>query len=311
MAMAQSDSQEDWTGFHYLPAPTQTALHGLLGKLHNQNVGNMTILLLGRGGVGKSSIINSLFGERVAAVSAFQSETLRPCLYSRSKDGFTINIIDTPGLTGAGGVDEEALAIIRRYLVGKTIDAVLYVERLDGPREDQLHKKLIRAISQAFGRQVWHLVIILFTHAQIHPEDVSYPSFVSTRSAALQSAILKEACFKRTNINVPFVLVENGSCCRVNADHEKILPDGRVWLPLLFEALVELISGPNESMVVDEKLLGTGEGKQLGNIWMPIALLAQFFFIWRPIRKAIERDLSEETQQLFSRGLQAGQPHRD
>ena len=92
--------------------------------------------------------------------------------------------------------------------MGKTIDAVLYVERLDGPREDQLHKKLIRAISQAFGRQVWHLVIILFTHAQIHPEDVSYPSFVSTRSAAFQSAILKEACFKRTNINVSIHLLK-------------------------------------------------------------------------------------------------------
>lgn len=34
--MTESVSEKEWTGFHYLPAATQTALHGLLGKLHKQ-----------------------------------------------------------------------------------------------------------------------------------------------------------------------------------------------------------------------------------------------------------------------------------
>jgi predicted GTPase len=37
-----------------------------------QSVDTLTILVLGKGGVGKSSTVNSIVGERVAIVSAFQ-----------------------------------------------------------------------------------------------------------------------------------------------------------------------------------------------------------------------------------------------
>lgn len=104
----------------------------------------MTILVLGKGGVGKSSTVNSILGERVASVSAFQvdsfilcldclfygfplvlfvlisssvqSEGLRPMMFSRSRAGFTLNIIDTPGLVEGGFVNDQALDIIKRWL---------------------------------------------------------------------------------------------------------------------------------------------------------------------------------------------------
>jgi len=37
-----------------------------------KNVSTLTILVMGKGGVGKSSTVNSIVGERVATVSAFQ-----------------------------------------------------------------------------------------------------------------------------------------------------------------------------------------------------------------------------------------------
>ncbi len=37
-----------------------------------QSVDTVTVLVLGKGGVGKSSTVNSLIGERVAVISAFQ-----------------------------------------------------------------------------------------------------------------------------------------------------------------------------------------------------------------------------------------------
>lgn len=191
-------SEKEWTGFQGLPAATQIILHTLLAKLRKQKVDKITIVLLGKGGVGKSSIVNSLFSERVAAVSAFRSETLRPRQYSRSKDGFKLTVIDTPGFVEAGRVD-AALNSIRRYLLGKTINVVLYVDRLDGPREDKVDVKISRAISQAFGPQIWPHVIVVFTHAEIHLEDVTYSEFVSRRSAALRNIILKESRFKTVN----------------------------------------------------------------------------------------------------------------
>lgn len=38
----------------------------------SQNVNTLTILVMGKGGVGKSSTVNSIIGERAVTVNAFQ-----------------------------------------------------------------------------------------------------------------------------------------------------------------------------------------------------------------------------------------------
>nr|CAB3496530.1 unnamed protein product [Digitaria exilis] len=134
----------EWTGLQQFPAATQTKLHELLGKLKEENVSTLTILVMGKGGVGKSSTVNSIVGERVANVSAFQSEGLRPTMCSRTRAGFTLNIIDTPGLIEGGYINEQAVEIIKRFLLGKTIDVLLYVDRLDAYRMDTLDEQDFR-----------------------------------------------------------------------------------------------------------------------------------------------------------------------
>ncbi|KAH1098222.1 hypothetical protein J1N35_015143 [Gossypium stocksii] len=64
---------------------------------------------MGKGRVGKSSTINSLIGEQVVRAIAFQSEGLRPVMALCSWAGFTLNVIDTPGLVKAGYVNHQAL----------------------------------------------------------------------------------------------------------------------------------------------------------------------------------------------------------
>lgn len=44
-----------------------------------------------------------------------QSEGLRPMMCSRTRAGFTLNIIDTPGLIEGGYINEQAVDIIKRY----------------------------------------------------------------------------------------------------------------------------------------------------------------------------------------------------
>lgn len=44
----------------------------------------------------------------------FQSETPRPVMVSRSRAGFTLNIIDTPGLVEGGYVNDQSLDLIKK-----------------------------------------------------------------------------------------------------------------------------------------------------------------------------------------------------
>ncbi|CAM6002131.1 unnamed protein product [Sphagnum balticum] len=332
-----TSARMDWTAT--VSCCNTDSLINALGKLRQQveqppavlgvEVDTVTVLVLGKGGVGKSSTVNSLIGERVAVISAFQSETTRPIQCARSRAGFTLNIIDTPGLVEGGCVNDQALDIIRRFLLNKTIDVMLYVDRLDGYRVDNLDKQVIRAITQSFGSQIWRIGVVVLTHAQFLPADgVEYLDFVSKRSAALQAVIQEAAGRKRSEksytgswgyqllrllkpsglsglfaveILKPDLgtssVVENSGRCNVNSGGEKILPNDTVWLLNLVERIVEVATGESKSILVDSKLINGPNANQTGKLWIPLALLAQFFLIVWPIHKSIKRDLEEEKQQ--------------
>lgn len=82
--------------------------------------------------------------------------------------------------------------------MSKTIDVVLYVDRLDGYRVDNLDRQVIRGLARSFGPNFWRLAVIVLTHAQFSPSDgVNYTEFVEKRSAALQAAIRQEAGLKK------------------------------------------------------------------------------------------------------------------
>ncbi|GLJ08657.1 hypothetical protein SUGI_0093130 [Cryptomeria japonica] len=169
-----------------------------LNRAGTRDVNSLTILVMGKGSVGKSSTVNSL-------VNAFQAEAMRPVLCSRSRAGFTLNIIDTPGLIEGGFVNDHALDLIKRFLTNKIIDVLLYVDWLDSYQVDNLDKQIVKAISDTFGKQIWQRSLVVFTHAQLSPPNgLSYADFVERRSAALHDAILEAAGFKKSNIQVTY-----------------------------------------------------------------------------------------------------------
>lgn len=60
-----------------------------------QNVSTLTVLVMGKGGVGKSSTVNSVVGERVVAVSAFQ---VVPCVLTVSTPYECLNLVTGFGI---------------------------------------------------------------------------------------------------------------------------------------------------------------------------------------------------------------------
>lgn len=62
----------EWVGFNTFPPATQTKLVELLGRLNDEKVNKLTILVVGKCGVGKSSTVNSIIGERAVTINPFQ-----------------------------------------------------------------------------------------------------------------------------------------------------------------------------------------------------------------------------------------------
>ncbi|XP_020105009.1 translocase of chloroplast 34, chloroplastic-like isoform X1 [Ananas comosus] len=295
----------DWVGIQQFPAATQNKLLEILGKLKEEvhNVSTMTILVMGKGGVGKSSTVNSILGERAVTVSTFQSEGLRPMMCSRSRAGFTLNIIDTPGLVEGGYVNDQALEIIKRFLLNKTIDVLLYVDRLDVYRMDALDRLVIKAITDTFGKAIWRRSLVVLTHAQLSPPDgLNYDDFFAKRSEALRKCIRLGARIKKQEFqesNIPVVLVENSGRCRTNDSAEKILPDGTPWIPNLVREITLIISNGSMPIVVDQKLIEGPNPNNRGKLFIPLILAFQYFFVIRRIQRAIKDDIAKESKPLW------------
>lgn len=227
----------EWTGLKSFPAATQASLQSLLGALRGKDLSEVTVLLLGKSGAGKSSTVNSVLGERVASVSAFAPDVARPLAVGRSAAGFTLHVIDTPGLLEGDAVSPAALAAVQHTLAGKPVHAVLYVDRLDAWRVDGCDKAAFQALTDTFGAAIWSHATLTLTHGQMLPPDGSpYADFVARRAGALRAAIL--ATLPKGGAGapeLPLALVENSGRCASNEAAEKVLPDGTVWLTALME----------------------------------------------------------------------------
>ncbi|MED6174548.1 Translocase of chloroplast [Stylosanthes scabra] len=301
--MASSITRE-WVGLKTFAPATQTKLVELLGELEEKNVNKLTILVMGKSGVGKSSTVNSIIGERAVTINPFQSEGLRPAMVSRSRTGFTINIIDTPGLIEGGYINDQALEIIKHFLLNKTIDILLYVDRLDTYRVDSLDKLVVRAITDSFGKEIWSRALIVLTHAQLSPPDgIPYDEFVSKRSEALLKVVRQGARLKRDDpvvSGIHFVLVENSGRCNKNESDEKVLPNGTSWIPNLVEKITEVTTRGNKSIYIDKKLIEGPNPNQRGKIFIPILFALQFLFVIKPIERAIKNDVAKEAKPLWA-----------
>jgi predicted GTPase len=233
--LQSSNLEGDAALSRYTPAEVvRTFVEKLLDMFRRKR--QFTFLLIGRTGVGKSSIINSLMGEQVAPTDEFEPKTVTVDEYTFEHNGHSFVLIDTPGLCDALPSfkhDRKYMRKIADKLKSKQrdVDCVLYVTPLDETRvradEQYAIKFLSKCLSEKLRREFWKHAVIVFTFAdKVSPAD--FMNRLNRRKELIQKEIEKYA--GKTAQKIPAVPVSNTG---------RKTPDGREWLGELFTAIVE------------------------------------------------------------------------
>ena len=150
----------------------KTALSSLIEKLRLAQNKKFVFLLVGRTGVGKSSTVNSLMGEKIAQFGDYEATTMGVKAYDQKINDVNFTVFDTPGLCDdfeEEGNDEKYLQLMQCQV--KEIDSMWFVSRLDETRVTADEKRGIKIISEAFTPKIWEHAVIIFTYANSVREE--------------------------------------------------------------------------------------------------------------------------------------------
>ena len=188
-----------------------------------------TILVCGRAGVGKSTLINEIFGVNTGGRDEESSDEIRDDLDGfehvarevtatcKSLNGVLLTMYDSPGLQDGTGNDGKYLQDIRNYY--DSVDLVLYCVDFLSDRWLEQENRAIALFSEEFGSSFWENTIVVFTKANRVQNDLR-------RRAGYESKLEKrfQSYAKKTRNNLTL---------------NKILPDITKRLPFVAAGLKE------------------------------------------------------------------------
>ena len=127
---------------------------------------DFSILITGKTGVGKSSLVNALVGRTVAEQGhELDPQTLQVTSYcAKVIEGIEVRVWDSPGLQDGTDNEESYLADIKSKIEGE-LDLVIYCLKMDDTRFHEEDKKTIQILTQAFGKELWKNAVIALTFA--------------------------------------------------------------------------------------------------------------------------------------------------
>jgi len=154
-------------------------------------------MILGRRGAGKSSLINAIFGERMAAVGSVLSETGRPVWYSYAGPRGEMRILDTRGLGDRTRPEaanfQDALDEIRAGLAGEWPDAILFLckaKDVDSHiAQDIANVEAVRAFIAEKHRYQAPVVAVVTQVDELDPKRVEPPYEDETKRRNIATAV--------------------------------------------------------------------------------------------------------------------------
>uniref|UniRef100_A0A3B3D7X5 AIG1-type G domain-containing protein n=1 Tax=Oryzias melastigma TaxID=30732 RepID=A0A3B3D7X5_ORYME len=136
------------------------------------------IVLLGKTGFGKSSVANTIFGEKIFKVSGSSNSVTSECQSeTREVHGRKITLVDTPGFFDNKMCEDDLKSEITKCVTmcAPGVHAFLIVLKVE--RFTQQEKEVISKIKKYFSKEALKYAVILFTHGD-QLEDQKIEDFV-------------------------------------------------------------------------------------------------------------------------------------
>uniref|UniRef100_A0A3B5B5U9 AIG1-type G domain-containing protein n=1 Tax=Stegastes partitus TaxID=144197 RepID=A0A3B5B5U9_9TELE len=147
----------------------------------NKNGTSFLMALLGKTGAGKSSLVQTIFGEPVFNIHHSANSGTSKCKKAtRQVDGGSITVIDTPGFFDNRTSDDEPNfeiidSIIERRCDG--LDAFLIVLKVE--RFTEHENEVVSKIRKYFSEEVFNYSAVVFTHGDQLSENMNIKDFIS------------------------------------------------------------------------------------------------------------------------------------
>lgn len=173
-------------------------------------------LIVGRTGMGKSSMVNSAFGRVIAETADFEACTRLVTYHAYGTDWGDLELIDTPGFAEGGSQDDQrVIELIANGANVARLDAVLLVTRLDETRMRPDEARMIDLLTARFGEAFWLKAWLMMTFAATVPEESRAESAVAREGPLIdtvQDAIIRHRGDCRFDGFQHYWMVDNVVC---------------------------------------------------------------------------------------------------
>ena len=134
---------------------------------------SVLIVIIGRVGKGKSSLINSLFGENVVkAEDSPDPVTKSVTTTSKDLNGITVTLVDTPGFCALD--NDKSMDDIMKDIAdsvperGEEVDLVIYCSSMaPDSRVEKSDGEIVQKLTEVYGFKIWDNTLFALTYANL------------------------------------------------------------------------------------------------------------------------------------------------